>query len=225
VQPFNDDAEAKQILRLLALDKPVDVWGGQLITPSGTERIAHHPEESRMTECEIPFDLLVLEFEEPCHPWVFSLSPPISRQVFPDHPHMRSDRIVRLASRTLHGFCMYSAAEFKFKGTEPLVPQILRQASIFLAKHVVWRKTQRLVNRETGKLIHDGVGLSSDYVYPDSVWQINPVARWVGFWPGKTAASGREHLKLDPEGECWCGKGGKYKDCCRTEEQKLYGVT
>ena len=119
---------------------------------------------------------------------------------------------------------MYSAAEFKLERTEPPVPQVLRQSSIFLAKHIVWRKTQKLVNRETGQLVHNGIGLSPDYVYPDSVWQINPIVRWFGFWPGKAAASGRDHLRLDPNGECWCGKGKKYKDCCRDEEQKKYGA-
>jgi hypothetical protein len=223
VRPFESDTEARRVLRLLSLDRAVDVWGGQLIAPAGVNRIPPHSEEDRLTGCDVAFDLLVLEFQPPWHPWVFSLSPPISRHEFPDHPHMRSDRTIRLGSRTLEGFCMYSAAEFKFGRTEPQVPQILRQAAIFLAKHIVWRKTQRLVNRQTGQTIHDGIGLSPDYVHPDSVWQVKPIARWVGLWPGKSALSGAEHLKLDPEGECWCGKGNKYKNCCRPEEQKLYG--
>jgi hypothetical protein len=224
VRPFESDADSQKILRLLAHDRPVDVWGGQLIAPPAVARIAPHPGESRMMDCGLSFDLLALEFRPPWHPWVFSLSPPISRDVFPDHPHMRCDRILRLGSKALHGFCMYSAAEFKLEPVEPSVPQALRQAAIFLAKHIVWLKTQRLINRETGQLIHDGIGLSPDYVHPDSVWQINPIARWEGFWPGRSAASGREHLKLDHEGECWCGKGGRYKDCHLTEELKLYGM-
>jgi hypothetical protein len=117
---------------------------------------------------------------------------------------------------------MYSAAEFGFDSTQPKVPQILNQAAVYLAKHIAWQKTQQLFNITTGEMIHNGIGKCDRPIPPDSIWQICPIEQWRGFWPGTEATSGENHLKLDPEGECWCGKGGKYKDCCRPEEEKLW---
>jgi hypothetical protein len=223
IQPFETDTAAREAVRLLALDQPVDVSGGRITAPPDANWMMPNPAEPRLVGCNIAFDLLVLEFEPPAHPWVFSLSPAISKLTFPYHPHLRTDRGVHLPSRTINGFCVYSAAEFTFDSALPMIPQFLNQVSVFLAKHVAWCKTQRLFNVVTGEMIHDGVGREQNGVPPNSIWQIHPTDQWIGFWPGKVAANGRDHLKLDPEGECWCGRGGKYKDCCRPEEAKLWG--
>lgn len=222
VQPFASDEEARLILRLLASDKAVDIVAGRILASPETGSIMPHAAERRLTDCRVAFDLLVLELEPPAHPWVFSLSPAISRTEFYNHPHLRTDRILRLPSRTVHGFCIYSAAQFRLDRALSIVPQVLNQAAIFLAKHIVWQKTQRLFNMATGEVLHDGIG-SVDHPFPsNSIWQIHPIEQWRGFWPGTEAENGVNHLKLDPEGECWCGKGLKYKDCCRSEEEKLW---
>ena len=142
IQPYASDEEARLILRLLACDKAVDVAEGRITPPPEVRSIMPHAAEPRLTGCDIAFDVLVLEFEPPAHPWIFSLSPAISRSQFHNHPHLRTDRILRLPSRTLHGLCMYSAAEFEIDQALPIVPQVLNQAAIFLAKHIVWLKTQ-----------------------------------------------------------------------------------
>jgi hypothetical protein len=116
----------------------------------------------------------------------------------------------------LHAFCVYSSAEFAFDSHRPLLPQFLDQVAIFLAKHVIWLKTQRLFG-PNGVMIHDGIDMSTvmSTVPSDAVWRIVPPmpTRWVGFWPGSSAVNGAGHLSLDPEKECWCGKGKLYKDC------------
>lgn len=222
IQPFASDEEARQILRLLACDQAVDVAAGRITPPPEVRSIMPHAAEPRLTGCDIAFDVLVLEFEPPAHPWIFSLSPAISRSQFHNHPHLRTDRILRLSSRTIHGLCMYSAAEFEIDRALPIVPLMLNQAAIFLAKHIVWLKTQRLFNIATGEMLHDGIGKIDRPFSSNSIWQIQPIEQWKGFWPGTPAESGINHLKLDPEGECWCGKGLKYGDCCLPEEQKLW---
>jgi hypothetical protein len=222
IQPFASDEEARQVLRLLARDQAVDVAAGRITPSAGVHSTMPHAAESRLAGCDISFDVLALEFEPLAHPWIFSLSPAISRSEFYNHPHLRTDRILRLPSRTVHGLCMYSAAEFTFDRAQPIVPQALSQAAIFLAKHVVWQKTQRLFNIATGEMIHDGVGNIDRPFRPDSIWQVHPTEQWKGFWPGTEAENGVNHLKLDPEGECWCGRGLKYANCCRPEEEKLW---
>ncbi|WP_263367522.1 hypothetical protein [Edaphobacter bradus] len=227
IKPFETDIAAKEILRLLAADRPVDVLAGQVLPTSEASLMKHHPEESRMQKTGISFDVLVVELDPPAHPWVFSLQPAISSSLFPSHPHLRSDRSIALPSRTLNGLCVYSAAEFVYDPLVPRLPQFLGQVSIFLAKHVIWLSTQKLFNA-TGRVIHDGVDMTTIMrnLPSNSIWQVQPdePTIWRGFWPGVAAHSGREHLTLDPKGECWCGKGSRYIDCCLEREKNLYST-
>jgi hypothetical protein len=227
VKPFENDASAKQVLRLLAADRPVDVLAGQILPTPEAEFMKHHQEESRMHNTDVSFDVLVAELHPPAHPWVFSLQPAISNLLFPTHPHLRSDRKIALPSRTLSGLCLYSAAEFVYEPLLPRLPQFLGQVSIFLAKHVIWLNTQRLFGAK-GKLIHDGVDMTTlmQNLPPNSIWQAHPdePTFWQGFWPGTSAINGRDHLALDPQGECWCGKGARYRDCCLARELNLYST-
>jgi len=223
--PFANDTEAKQVLRSLAADRPIAVDGGRLVPMPESAMMKVQDAESRMSEMSISFDVLVLEFEPPAHPWVFSLSPPIFQRPQRHHPHLRSDRLLELPSRTLHGFCVYSASEFTFESSQPVIPQFLAQVSIFLGKHAVWMRTQRLFGMGR-KILHDGIDLSTvaSTIPVDACWQRRPATftTWVGYWPGTGAENGANHLLLDPNKECWCGKGRLYKDCCLIWEQPLY---
>ncbi|MHB1957872.1 MAG: hypothetical protein ACYCO5_02450 [Acidobacteriaceae bacterium] len=228
IQPFVRDADAKLVLRALAADSAVDVAAGRITAPWEIQHHKPHDAEFRMKNCSAVFDILVLEFPVPAHPWVFSLSPVISERKFPSHPHLRSDRTLVLPSMELTGMCIYSAAEFQYGLTLPKIPQFLHQVAIYLAKHVIWLKTQRLLNAQTGAMVHDGLDLETLYknLPVNSIWQKQPQLKtvWSGFWPGKEAKSGRNHLSLDPERECWCGKGLAYRRCCQAEEIERYGL-
>jgi len=225
IKPFESDAIAKKVLRLLAVDQSVDILGGAVYPPPEVGLIKHHPVEQRMQDTDIVFDILVLEFEPPAHPWAFSLNPVISNRLFPLHPHLRSDRSLKLPSRTLNGFCVYSSAEFTYDHTQPQLPQFFAQVSIFLAKHVIWLRSRQLFDAR-GKMIHDGVDATTlmENLPPMSIWQVHPevTTNWKGFWPGSSAISGLKHLTLDPQGECWCGKGLRYIDCCLQRECAMY---
>jgi hypothetical protein len=226
IRPFENDEAAKLTFRVLAADRPVDVLAGTIIPPIEASLMKPHDNEGRLTGCGIAFDVLILEFEPPAQPWIFSLSPQISSGLFPLHPHLRSDRVVRLPSRTLHGLCVYSTAEFLPDPNDELIPQFLNQATIWFAKHVIWTRTRRLYSIPDGQLLHDGVDLRSlmANLPKDSIWQIVPTERtaWSGIWLGKVAKSGRDHLLLDRNGPCWCGQGKMYRDCCWNDEIKIF---
>lgn len=228
IQPFVGDADARLVLRALAANKAVDVAAGRITAPREIQEDKAHDEEFRMNNCSTVFDILVLEFPALAHPWAFSLSPVISERKFPSHPHLRRDRTLVLPSMELTGMCIYSAAEFQYDLMLPKIPQFLHQVSIYLAKHVIWMKTQRLLNAQTGAMVHDGLDLDTLYknLPVNSIWLKYPEVKtiWSGFWPGKVAKSGRNHLSLDPERECWCGKGLVYRRCCQAEEIERYDL-
>lgn len=225
IAPFASDEEARLALRMLAADEPISVHGGTLLPTPTAGKLKRHPMEHRIIGTGLIFDILVTEFETTPHPWVFSLSPPISQSQQKFHPHLRSDRSLQLRSKELHGLCIYSAAEFSFKPDRHPLPQFLDQVSIFLGKHVIWLKTLQLFNRG-GKCIHDGIDMNTfmSTIPADAIWSISPAEPnfWRGFWPGRSAANGPGHLLLNPAGECWCGKGKPYKDCCLPWERVRY---
>jgi hypothetical protein len=105
------------------------------------------------------------------------------------------------------------------------MPQFLAQVSIYLGRHVVWLKTQRLFDQD-GQMIHDGLNLSSQMTNlpATSIWQKRPAlfTRWIGYWPGTSAPNGKDHLSLDPDGPCWCGQGRIYRNCCLVWEKNFY---
>ena len=225
ITPFEMDEDARLALRMLAADRAISVHGGSLHPGPEAHLMQPHPAESRLIGTDVVFDVLVTEFEAPAHPWAFSLSPAIFQRPQKFHPHLRSDRSLRLPSRELHAFCVYSSAEFAFDSHRPLLPHFLNLVAIFLAKHVIWLKTQRLFG-PNGIMVHDGVDMSTvmSTVPSDAIWRIVPLTptRWIGFWPGSSAVNGVDHLSLNPEGECWCGKGKLYKDCCLPWERAQY---
>lgn len=228
LQPFADDEDARLALRALAMDEQVDVSAGRITTLPKIHSRPAHDAEFRLHNSALVFDVLVLDFSAPAHPWAFSLAPVISKQKHPSHPHLRCDRTLVLPSRNLSGMCVYSAAEFKYDAASPRIPQFLDQVSIYLAKHIIWLKTQRLFNLDTRAIVHDGLNLDTLYqnIPSNTLWQKQPQLRtiWLGLWPGREAASGTKHLSLDPREECWCGKGLTYEECCRPIEIKQYGV-
>lgn len=228
LQPFIDDERARLVLRALAADQAVNIHAGQVTALSETSLMRPHKAEFRLQNCAIAFDVLILDFPAPAHPWAFSISPILSNRKYPLHPHLRTDRILALPSRLLHGMCVYSAAEFYYDPTVPRLPQFLNQVSIYLAKHVIWLKTQRLFNLANGDMIHDGLNRQTlaKSIPGNSIWQKQPQLRtgWIGLWPGRVALSGKDHLSLDPDGECWCGKGITYKGCCLPADRQRYGL-
>jgi len=223
--PFEDDHAARLVARALAAERPVDVHGGYVLPPYEAHYLPSDPRELRMRSAPMVFEVMVLEFAHTPDPWVFSLSPVISRGFCLGHPHLRSDRELILDGRVLHGLCIYSAAEFSFDPLREKIPQFLDQVSIFLANHIVWSKTRALYSVVGSQPLHWIDDENLFLTMPaDTPTQIRPSLRtlWKGYWPSPSAIFNKGHLNLDPNGPCWCGDGKLYKDCCRPWEYRFY---
>jgi hypothetical protein len=93
------------------------------------------------------FEVLILERTEPMHPVAFSLRPEISWYRFPGHPHLRFDIPLQYAGRTLHGLCVYSAADFTYVHNMPRIVQYVDQVSGYLARQAIFSISRSRENR------------------------------------------------------------------------------
>jgi hypothetical protein len=167
------------------------------------------------------------------HPVAFSLRPEISWYRFPGHPHLRIDIPLQYGGRTLHGLCVYSAADFAYGRDVPRIVQFADQVSGYLARHLVWERTRRLEDfagrilyqPKPGELILD----TEPQMQPRESLPFlkhpkrHPERLWRGHWLGKSAPAGPQlHLAtIRPSQECWCGSGKRYKLCHLESELSL----
>jgi hypothetical protein len=231
VQPFEDDGGARFALRALDENRAVQIDRGAVRAISYPEE--RHRFEEMLTSMQVLFRLLLLEFDHPVHPRVYGLTPRISQRVFPAHPHLRRDQLIEYEGAVLPALCVYSAAEFKYVKEVPRLVEFLDQTVTFLAKQLIWIRTRRLFDIQTGRLIRapksghqilDFEPREEDNVPFISVHPRPTTRVWRGFWPGSTAPAGRaDHVAtISPDSECWCGKGLRYKDCHRPYERRAH---
>ena len=234
VQPYRSDDDARNLLTTLESGSSVSCDQGFLSSGAKRfERTAAHWAIPFLVSMAQQFEVLVLVRPEPMHPVAFSLRPEISWYRFPGHPHLRFDIPLQYAGRTLHGLCVYSAADFVYSGNAPHIVQFVDQVATYLARHIVWERTRRLEDfaghilyqPEPGEPIFDTEPqmqpreslpfLKHPRRYPERVWR--------GHWPGKIAPAGPDlHLAtIKPNQECWCGSGQAYKLCHLTSEALL----
>ncbi|HEV2398359.1 MAG TPA: SEC-C metal-binding domain-containing protein [Candidatus Sulfotelmatobacter sp.] len=230
IQPFEEDTSAKLLLRALDENRVVEVDRGTVRAISCPK--ASHPLEARLVYMQISFHLLLLEYAAPVHPRVYGWRPKISRYTLPGHPHLRGDQQIEYAGAYLPALCVYSAAEFKYvKRTPPLV-EFLDQTATFLAKQLIWIRTRQLFEIKTDRLIYAPASgarvLDLEPRAEDNVPGISrhtrPVTRiWKGYWPGAIAPAGpTAHVAaIDPNSECWCGRGIRYRDCHFQFEKRM----
>jgi hypothetical protein len=178
IQPFESNGDALSVSRMLVADTSISVHGGYLLSDERAESLPATSVDPRLYDLMTAFEVMVLTFEHTIDPWVFSLAPEITALQVPMNPHLRGDRELIWNGKTLHGLCVYSAAEFFLTGHSCPMTEFLRQVSIYFGKYLFWQAT-----------------------IPKT-------------WPGRVALSGLSHLKLDPNGPCWCGDGLRHKECC-----------
>lgn len=226
LQPYRSDDVARNLLTILESGRSVNCDQGFLSCGAeSSERTAAHWAKPFLGSMAQQFEVLILERPEPMHPVAFSLSPEISWYRFPGHPHLRFDIPMQYAGRTLHGLCVYSAAEFTYVRNVPRIVQYVDQVSGYLARHLVWERTRRLENFAGHILYQPKAGepivdteprmqqreampfLKHPVRYPERLWR--------GYWPGQSAPCGPQgHIgTIRPSQECWCGSGRKYKFC------------
>lgn len=226
LQPYRSDDFARNLLTTLERGSSISCDQGFLSSGAErSERTAAHWAKPYLVSMGQQFEVLILERPEPMHPVAFSLRPEISWYRFPGHPHLRFDISLQHAGRTLHGLCVYSAADFTYVRNVPRIVQYVDQVSGYLARHLVWERTRRLEDF-AGRILHQPkVGepivdteprmqqreampfLKRPVRYPERLWR--------GYWPGQSAPCGPQmHIDtIRPSQECWCGSGRKYKLC------------
>ena len=234
LQPYRSDDEARNLITVLERGSTVSCDQGFLSIGAGIcERTAPHWAKPFLISMAQQFEVLILERPEPMHPIAFSLHPEISWYGFPGHPHLRSDIPLQYAGRTLHGLCVYSAADFMYARNVPRIVQYTDQVSGYLARHLVWERTRRLEDFAGHILYQPNPGEPIFDTEPQmqrreslpflKFPKLHPERVWRGHWPGKSAPAGPQlHLAtIRPSQECWCGSGQAYKVCHRTSEAFL----
>ena len=222
MQPFENDQSSRLLLRALDENRPVQIDRGTIHAIGYSE--VSHPFEKALAAMQVSFQLLLLEFAPPVHPRAYGLKPRISWHIFPAHPHLRGDQRIEYGGAQLPALCVYSAADFRYPNEIPLPVEFLDQTATFLAKQLIWIRTRRLFDIETGRLIHTPPSgdriLDLEPRAENNVPEVSRHARratriWRGYWPGETAPAGpAAHVAtIPPCSECWCGRGRLYRDC------------
>jgi hypothetical protein len=147
IQPFESDATAVAVSRLLETDRPIDVHGGFLLEEEVAKVILPKASEAEISGATRTFDILAVEFEHTPDPWAFVVSPRVSVDTEPRHPHLRADRELIWEGKRYHGLCVYSAAEFSLARPDGQMSEFLRQVSIFLGKHIIWKRSGKWLGK------------------------------------------------------------------------------
>lgn len=228
IQPFKDDATAREFLRRIELGSPFEIEWGSIICQSRST--APHLADARLVNMQLRFHLVVLEFEGKEHPQAYGLHPDISWAAHPLHPHLRANRPLVVGRRTLPSLCIYSGAVFTYSDDSPRIIQFLDQLVAYLGRHAIWLKTRVELPSKAGEaarvpgpeeLIHE----VDPRTQRDPRFSKIPkrIPHWSGYWPGQSAPSGAEaHLRtIRPAQECWCCSGEPYGECHRSRELQI----
>ncbi len=154
IQPFRDDQMARKVIRLLDANMPLSIDQGFLTQPPDGKQLPSHWCEPLLVSMTTVFEILVLDYEKPKHPRGYCTSPPICRGSFPGQPHLRNDLSISYGRGSLPALCVYSAADFTFHERLPRIVQFVDQIATYLAKHLVWMRTRRLIDTVTGSVVH-----------------------------------------------------------------------
>lgn len=214
IRPFSDDQTARDILRAIDANIPLQISGGRLSVESS--HIRKHPFEDYLVEMAVPFAIMVLEFEGTEHPKAFLVSPRMVPR-FNMSPHLRPDKFVWIDGSPQPALCVYSGSLFRYRTDRNSLEQFLDQTATYLAKYLIWLRTRQLF-----RPLPDG---TRQFVYKrkprEAVMELDLIhsreVYWDGFWPGPIAPSWpAQHLAtIKREDECWCWSGKPYGDCCR----------
>jgi hypothetical protein len=217
IRPFSDDETAREVLRALEADLPLQISGGRLSVESALTR--KHPFEPYLNAMAEPFTILVLEFWGTEHLRAFIERPRMVCR-FSLCPHVRTDKSVRIDGLNQPALCVYSGSIFRYQTDRGRLEQFLDQTATYLAKYLIWLRTRMLF-----RPLADG---RRQFVYKrkphEPVTQFDLLhssqVYWDGYWAGPSAPSGpaRHLATIMPEDECWCWSGDAYGNCCRPRE-------
>jgi hypothetical protein len=232
IQPFAGDRNLREIICDLHLDRVVCCEGGVLVHDPDCH--ANHPLlgiEDRLQSMDVKFKLLVLEFPDGRHPRIYCLEPEISRCTFPCHPHLL-DAWGLWLHRFIPALCVYLSSDNVYDYRQHRLLQLLDFTATWLAKHLVWTKTLRIVDLYSGQALSECPKLVSGIDLTGPVWlagqnpqncaffqlreQRNKYGA-IGTWIGPVAPHDIAALlsRVSPQAECPCGSSKKYANCHR----------
>lgn len=222
IQPFPSRTAAEVVLPTLAKDQTVDVaLNGGLSVQAHSSLVAS---PLPVFDFSVAFEILMLVYPDRRQPRVYSLSPEISEATFPHHPHLRVDLPLML-HRPIAALCLYLASTTSISRDMSGLAAVLDYTSLFLAKHLYWVSTQRMVCRKTGSTIYaPNFARHSSALFVGSSQQPNwattqaaaiSCASWTGAWIGAAASHSWTALsRIPPDSECFCGSGKLFGGCC-----------
>jgi hypothetical protein len=233
LRPFGNGGDAGVLYRQLRDDRIINLQRGWLIPAEDRAPSAVDPNEPYLVNMGVEFTVVALEYGEGRHPEVYALSPEISRQRFSLHPHLRDDQTLLHWGRFIQGLCTDFAPDLACSS----LVTFLDFTAIFLAKHLVWMRTRRLVDRSQNRILYvpaPGEEILDVWAQPrgpEYNIHSSPLSKrfpfsfqerfgWSGFWPGQFAPHDfAANLQLDPKGPCHCGSGLHYVGCHQSSDR------
>lgn len=229
IQPFDHDSDVLKIASDLWEDRLVDIQEGRLRHRedcTGT----HAPDLNQpwLVNMEVEFEVLALEFPDSGRqPEAYAVRPEVSRQFFPAHPHLRDDLEVIWRGRRRQALCSFFAPDGRCNS----LVDLLDFTALFLAKHLIWERTRRLVDQMIGRVLvvptpgEPIIDLTGPVLGPAYSMAAAPLLQnfvspmdrrfaWRGLWPGSAAPHDfASNLTLPDNSPCHCGSGRKYANC------------
>jgi hypothetical protein len=234
IQPFIHPEEIQHISQNLSRNEPVMIQSGHLIeneTPL-VGQIESQP--VALVEMLVEFDIVIRENFGSRAPEAYCINPPISRITYPYHPHLRDDRSIIYEGKCIHALCSHYGPDENCSG----LIDLLDYTTIFLAKHLMWQASLRMVHLKCGKALrfHSPSDRCLDSTLPSfsyySAYQYAFQKRqedlrrrefgWLGNWPGAEAPHDfASNLKLHDRQKCHCLSGRRYADCHKTIDREI----
>lgn len=182
--------------------------GGLLHDPGCHRDHAAVPFLSALTDLtRDTFALRLVVPMRPIHPKVIAIYPEISSAAFPEHPHLfrtavRDNPELRRFNPKLHQRVTFSE-----------LPKMMPDALC------TYRPGDGEWSWDTGDLV-DCLDFAALFVAKHAIWVrtgANDRALWIGPQASHEAVDMLQ--ELDPDGECRCGGGRRYRDCHRGHDE------
>lgn len=226
IQPFASDDVARAFLSKIENGEPIWVSGGRI---RREDLGKPHWADPLLVGMSVRCKLLILIQPSPAHPRAYLLSPAFPEYYSVVHPHPRFDQMIVWNHKNIPGLCIYSATEFRYEQTRERCSQFMEQATLYVARHLIWLKTRQLFRGfpPTGALLRvlrPGEMLLDDkpVLRQPAIGAGKPILDyWKGYWPGPISQAFNAATHLDtirPHHECWCGTGIAYGVCHRPED-------
>lgn len=133
IAPLKGESELGDILSDLGSSAPVLVQAGRILHSNNCSARHQQIVDPAILNRNIEFDLHVLAFPPKRDPKIFCSNPRISRNTYPDHPHLFSDS----------SLCAYFSSDDLLPWSAFTICTALDFAALWCTKHHVWEQTRK----------------------------------------------------------------------------------